>query len=62
MRKFNYFKPRYRILDKEHKENILKELPEGKNENAFLWFKFAINMTLKTLYMNLLGVLKVYKC
>ena len=49
MRKFNYFKPRYRILDKEHKENILKELPEGKNENAFLWFKFAINMTLKTL-------------
>ena len=49
MRKYNYFKPRYRILDKEHKENILKELPEGKNENAFLWFKFGINMTLKTL-------------
>ena len=49
MRKYNYFKPRYRILDKAHKENILKELPEGKNENAFLWFKFGINMTLKTL-------------
>ena len=49
MRKYNYFKPRYRILDKTHKENILKELPEGKNENAFLWFKFGINMTLKTL-------------
>ena len=49
MRKYNYFKPRYKILDKEHKENILKDLPEGKNENAFLWFKFGIDMTLRTL-------------
>ena len=49
MRKYNYFKPKYRILDKEHKEDILKKLPEGKNENAFLWFQFAINMTLKTI-------------
>ena len=49
MGKYNYFKPRYKILDKEHKENILKTLPEGKNENAILWFKFGINMTLKTL-------------
>ena len=49
MGKYNYFKPKYKILDKEHKENILKELPEGKNENAILWLKFGINMTLKTL-------------
>ena len=49
MRKYNYFKPRYKILDKEHKANILKDLPEGKNENAFLWFKFGIDMTLRTL-------------
>ena len=49
MRKYNYFKPRYSILDKEHKENILTELPEGKNENAILWFKFSINMILKTI-------------
>ena len=49
MGKYNYFKPRYKILDKEHKENILKNLPEGKNENAILWFKFCINMSLKTL-------------
>ena len=49
MGKYNYFKPRYKILDKGHKENILKTLPEGKNENAILWFKFGINMTLKTL-------------
>jgi hypothetical protein len=49
MRKYNYFKPKYSILDKEHKENILKELPEGKNENALLWFKFSIDMILKTI-------------
>ena len=49
MRKYNYYKPKYSILDKEHKENILKELPEGKNENAILWFKFSINMILKTI-------------
>ena len=49
MRKYNYFKPRYSILDKEHKENVLKELFEGKNENAILWFKFSINMILKTI-------------
>ena len=49
MRKYNYFKPRYSILDKEHKENILTELPKEKNENAILWFKFGINMILKTL-------------
>jgi len=49
MRKYNYFKPRYSILDKEHKEDILKELPKEKNENAILWFKFSINMILKTL-------------
>ena len=49
MRKYNYFKPRYSILDKEHKENILTELPKDKNENAILWFKFSINMILKTI-------------
>ena len=49
MRKYNYFKPKYAILDKEHKENVLTELPEGKNENAILWFKFGINMILKTI-------------
>ena len=49
MRKYNYFKPKFAILDKDHKENILTELPEGKNENAILWFKFGINMILKTI-------------
>ena len=49
MRKYNYFKPRYSILDKTHRENILKEVPEEINENAILWFKFSINMILKTL-------------
>ena len=29
--------------------DILKELPEGKNENNILWFKFSVNMILKTL-------------
>ena len=49
MRKYNYFKPRYSILDKEHKENVLTELSKDKNENAILWFKFSINMILKTI-------------
>ena len=46
MRKFNYFKPKYKICDKENKENKLTD-PKIKNENAVLWFQFAIQMVLK---------------
>ena len=46
MRKFNYFKPKYKIRDKENKENKLTD-PKIKNENAILWFQFAIQMVLK---------------
>ena len=46
MRKFNYFKPKYKISDKKNKENKLSD-PKIKNENAVLWFQFAIQMVLK---------------
>ena len=40
MRKFNYFKPKYKISDKKNKENKLSD-PKIKNENAVLWFQFV---------------------
>ena len=46
MRKFNYFKLKYKISDKKNKENKLSD-PKIKNENAVLWFQFAIQMVLK---------------
>ena len=46
MRKFNYFKPKYKISDKKNKENKLTD-PKIKNENAVLWFQFLIQMVLK---------------
>ena len=58
MRKYNYYKPKYSILDKEHKENILKELPEGKNENALLWFKFSITQSYSALFSTFMNLVK----
>ena len=45
-KKFNYFKPKYRVLD-SYKQGICKDKPHIKNENAFLWLKFEFEMVYK---------------
>ena len=50
--KFKFFRPIYKILDKDNKPNIYSS-ENINNENAVYWWKYSIRMVVKNLnYFN----------